>query len=135
MEVEHYIDPEAMRIMRAYPEVYGPGPWPVQKTQLGWGFCCDKGWYPLIERLSADIASIVREVQLPQFCAKQLKEKFGGLRFYVAGSNARILAKIAEAENEAATTCEGCGASSAGIRTINAWLTTRCDACAEQFRN
>lgn len=54
-EDEHYIDAEAIRIMRIWREVCGPGPWPVSKILLGWGFACGQGWYPLLERLRADL--------------------------------------------------------------------------------
>ena len=43
----------------------------------------------------------------------QIKEKFGGLRFYYAGgtgNDARIDELIAQAERVAAQTCELCGA-------------------------
>lgn len=45
----------------------------------GWGrwISCDAGWYPIICRLDREIASIIPEYQI-----NQVKEKFGGLRFY-----------------------------------------------------
>ena len=58
----------------------------------------------------------------------EVKEKFGGLRFYVKGGNERALARIDEAAQEAERICEGCGAPSS-IRSLDGWLTTVCDDC------
>ena len=132
-EDEHHIDAEALRIMRAWPEIYGPGPWPVSRTLLGWGFGCGRGWYPLLERLSADLAVLIREDGLTGFRVQQVKEKFGGLRFYTYGGNARSDARITLAEDEAATTCEACGAQPARLRDQDVWLATQCDRCAGEF--
>ncbi|MDB6180019.1 hypothetical protein PAF19_01435 [Paracoccus fistulariae] len=77
------IAPEALRIMRAWPAVYGPGPW--TGSLLEYGFLCGPGWYPLIERLSADLSAIIREDGLNEFQVAQVKEKLGGLRFYIRG--------------------------------------------------
>lgn len=117
----------ALRRM-GYPGVYGAGPWTIRNSLLGDGFLCGPGWYPLIERLSADLAEIVRQEGLRRFRAVQVKEKFGGLRFYTTGGNERTLARIAEAAQEAEHTCEGCGAPG-HIRSIDGWLTTICDDC------
>ncbi len=128
MAEEDLIAAEALRIMRAYPSVYGVGPWTIQNSLLADGFLCGPGWYPIIERLSADLAEIVRHDGLKRFRVVQVKEKFGGLRVYVKGSNERALNRIAEAERESELTCEGCGAPSR-IRSVDGWLTTVCDDC------
>lgn len=128
MSEDDLIAPGARRIMRAYPSVYGTGPRTIRNSLLGDGFLCGPGWYPLIERLSADLAEIVREDGLKRFRVVQVKEKFGGLRFYVKGGNERALDRIAEAVQEAERTCEGCGAPSS-IRSIDGWLTKVCDDC------
>ncbi len=129
-EDEHHIDAEALRIMQAWPEVYGPGPWPVSGTLLGWGFGCDRGWCPLLERLSADLAAITREDGLTGFRVQQVKERFGELRFYCSDGNDRSDARITLAEHEAATTCEACGLRPARLRDQAGWLATQCDRCA-----
>lgn len=92
------------------------------------GFLCGPGWYSLIERLSTDLAAIIRQDGLRRFRVVQVKEKFGELRFYVKGSNERSLTRIAEAMREAESTCEACGAPSC-IRTVGGWLSTLCDGC------
>jgi len=58
---EHYITPEAMRILTRYPGDFGPGPWPLEMSQLGWGLTCGDAWYPILDRLFADIDRIREE--------------------------------------------------------------------------
>lgn len=130
-EDKDHITPEALRIMRRFPELFGPGPWTTRKTSLGWGFSCGEGWYPIIERLCTDLAEIVRQDRLTTFRVSQVKEKLGSLRFYVRGGNDRTRARILEAEHEAATTCERCGRRPAQTHDIDGLLMTCCVACRE----
>jgi hypothetical protein len=56
----------------------------------------------------------------------QVKEKFGGLRFYY--SDVVEHEAIGEIEEKSFTICESCGES--GVpRTIRHWVVTMCDAC------
>lgn len=61
-------------------------------------------------------------------CAVQVKEKFGGLRFYMSACNDDVEKAIREAEGEAAITCEICGAS--GKLRKPGWMSTWCDKCS-----
>ncbi|MFH5774396.1 hypothetical protein ACHFJ0_09080 [Paracoccus sp. NGMCC 1.201697] len=133
MTDDDYLDPEVLRIMRAWPAVYGPGPWSDGNSMLRDGFLCGPGWYPLIARLSADLAVIIGQDGLTRFRVVQVKEKFASLRFYVKGGNERILTRIAEAMREAETTCERCSAS-ACIRPVDGWLSALCDRCHADLR-
>jgi len=52
--------------------------------KLIWGFQCYDGWRELIENLTAEIARIVGgPAGAPEMRIVQIKEKFGGLRYYV----------------------------------------------------
>ena len=55
----------------------------------------------------------------------QIKQKFGGLRFYVTGDDQYINGLIAMAEEWAGNTCEICGAR--GRLRSGKWLRTLCD--------
>ena len=103
---------------------------PVQaRFAAGWGASvdCGEGWWPIIAQLDRDIAAIE-----PDYEVDQIKEKFGGLRFYYpggTGNDARIDELIAQAERPAAQTCELCGAP--GRARATGWIRTVCDEHAE----
>ena len=61
--------------------------------------------------------------------AVQVKEKFGGLRFYVRAATDKHYNFISFAESMSYRTCEVCGAP--GKRYTNGWHTTLCDIHAE----
>lgn len=61
--------------------------------------------------------------------ASQVKEKFGGLRFYVNSATDNQYALISFAESMSYRTCETCGAP--GKTYTDGWHTTLCDIHAE----
>lgn len=84
------------------------------------GIECGKGWKSLYEPL-------IDLCQQEGVAITQIKEKFGTLRFYVAGAPAHIHDAIDAAERKSAETCEECGAP--GKRRQGGWIVTCCDAC------
>lgn len=84
------------------------------------GVECDPGWDQLIFHLceKLDFARFSGVVM-------QIKEKFGGLRFYVNGATPSDYELIREVENESYKTCEICGAP--GEPTDLGWMKTVCD--------
>ena len=56
----------------------------------------------------------------------QIKEKFGGLRFYVDGTT-ELLDFIDEMEAKSLTICEKCGKP--GKPREGGWILTLCDEC------
>jgi hypothetical protein len=56
---------------------------------------------------------------------EQIKEKFGGLRFYYQGGDATISGMVSMAESWANHTCETCG--NKGERRSGGWVRTLCD--------
>lgn len=74
-----------------------------------------------------------REVpeQVPQVVATQVKEKFGGLRFYYNGGDDKIEAFVTFAEMLSQRTCDVCGAP--GKPHGGGWITTRCDNHADNL--
>lgn len=76
-----------------------------------WGqrLSIDAGWYPIVVRLDTQLAALD-----PVYELHQVKEKFGGLRYYtethLQGSEyEQFRALVAVAEAEAGRTCERCG--------------------------
>jgi hypothetical protein len=59
--------------------------------------------------------------------ASQIKEKFGGLRFYMTHATDKMYDLINEAERKSYTTCEVCGAP--GEERGGGWIRTLCDEC------
>lgn len=79
--------------------------------------CVGEGWAPLIRRLYA--------AKPEDITVLQVKEKFGGLRFYVSPWDAGYGRLISEAESESFTLCETCGAQ--GLDQSRYWALTLCD--------
>ncbi len=107
------------------PEILRPV---LARFAAGWGASvdCGEGWWPIIAQLDQDIAAIESAYEV-----HQIKEKFGGLRFYYGaggtGNDARIDELIAQAERGAAQTCELCGAR--GRARGTGWIRTVRRAC------
>ena len=89
-------------------------------------FEVDNGWLPLIKELIEDLIKLGWDKQVTQ-----VKEKFGGLRFYINGGSDEIYNKITEAEKLSHETCELCG-KKGELRTKIRWFTTLCDEHYEQ---
>ena len=113
------------------------------------GFCVDAGWWLIIENLCSQIDSYTkwrnntREALLKdnphnhkipekvqQVVVQQIKEKFGGLRFYYQGGDDHIQGMVRMAEIWAGTVCEECGES--GKSRSGGWIKTLCDKHHEQ---
>ena len=84
------------------------------------------GWYPLIKNLIDELITLGWDKQVTQ-----VKEKFGGLRFYINGGSDEIYNKITEAEKLSHETCELCG-EKGELRTKIRWFTTLCEEHYEQ---
>lgn len=108
------------------------------------GICIDKGWWKILECLCDQIqahtewSNNIREARLkdnpynstipdavPQVVVAQIKEKFGGLRFYYEGGDTYIRGLVSMAEAWAANACETCGAP--GKSRSGGWIKTLCD--------
>ena len=101
---------------------------------IKFGFSCDDGWMPLLEKLFDDIALLDTEKAIRIF---QVKEKFGGLRFYIEFAipvtkeySDSIHHLVTKAEDASYNTCEKCGTSPA-TQTTKGWITTLCSKCME----
>lgn len=89
------------------------------------GIDCDAGWYPILVQLDKDIAALH-----PDYEVYQVKEKFGGLRYYIGGTPQEVTVEvhklISEAESLSLVTCELCGEP--GTLRDQRWVRTLCDA-------
>lgn len=106
------------------------------------GFCTDRppikdanffdineGWYPLVKELIDDLINLGWDKQT---C--QVKEKFGGLRFYINAGSDEIYKRITKAENDSYQTCEITG-KPGKLRNDIGWYLTLCDEEYEKRKN
>lgn len=108
------------------------------------GFAVGPGWWSILQNLCEQIDAytkwrnntrkallndnphnhkIPNEVQ--QVIVEQIKEKFGGLRFYYRGGDDHISGMVRIAESWAACTCEECGMP--GKSRQGGWIRTLCN--------
>ena len=97
----------------------------------GFGIECGKGWYNLLDVLCTKIEKeLDKNKKLKkEFRVSQIKEKFGGLRFYIGCSTDVIDKLIDEAEERSYTVCENCGESAVTL-SIRGWISTLCKNCS-----
>lgn len=92
-------------------------------------FEVDNGWLKLIKELIEDLIKLGWDKQVTQ-----VKEKFGGLRFYINEGSDEIFNRITEAENKSYEICEVTGESGT-LRTDIGWYRTLCDVEYEKIKN
>jgi len=96
----------------------------LQRNLMKFGFMCGDGWFKIIYNLSKKLSNL----NLPDdFEVFEVKEKFGGLRYYVNDGNEEVYKLISEAEEKSYTTCEVCG--KIGKIRNSGWVKTLCDEC------
>ena len=115
------------KLIDKYPTLFqnvGKSP---QETCMSWGMECGDGWYNLIDKLCSDLLDLN-----PTVVADQVKEKFGGLRFYahftadeIKRKNEEVWGLIDKAEAKSYIICEVCGAEGQ-LSTTGNWLKTLC---------
>ena len=126
------------KLCEKYPKIFKNRNGSMQETCMCWGFSHDDGWYDIIDSLCASIQNHInnkryqfREMSQEDFdeehqvVAAQVKEKFGGLRFYVDGGDDWVYGAISMAESMSYRTCEVCGAP--GKTRGTGWIRTTCD--------
>lgn len=108
------------------------------------GFAVGDGWLTIIESLCSCIhnytswrnktrLSLLNDNPyhhpIPEYVTpvtvRQIKEKFGGLRFYYDGGDEKIDGMVEMAELWASSTCEECG--SPATKQTSGWIKTVCD--------
>ena len=101
----------------------------LQKVRCGVSF--GRGWEPLIRKLCEDISEILKGYPEFDFRVEQIKEKFGGLRFYPGALGQDLFDPITDlisaAEQESYKVCEDCGAP--GEIREGGWIRVLCEKC------
>ena len=147
------------KLFSKYPKIFGDRTKPMTETCMCWGIETGCGWYDIIDTLCQaitntystsleidevdakhlgvepykfkDEVSYIYSVNCPQVVAQQVKEKFGGLRFYVATGNADVYELIRVAGEESFKICEECGTRE-NVNTEGKWLKTLCPKCRKK---
>jgi len=100
---------------------------PITESLMAFGFECGDGWFVLIKKLCEKLQAL----NLTDFEVIQVKEKFGGLRFYVDSVEAekadKVYRLINKAEQKSFKICERCGKR--GTLNTEGWMKTRCHSC------
>lgn len=125
---------------------------------MPYGFSCGDGWFQLIYDLSGELEPIIHSMSYKQRLknlfieiynyitkffgikllelddsfprAVQVKEKFGGLRFYIEPHNKELTKIIHRYEELSFHTCMACG-KAGSLRKNRGWWTTSCDECCK----
>jgi hypothetical protein len=127
-----------------YPKIFRNRRGDPKQTLMCFGFEHDDGWFDIIDTLCHTIQHHLdwkrgsdKFKGMPdeewdechQTVAVQVKEKWGGLRFYVSNSDDYIDGAISLAESLSLRTCEQCGAP--GRPRGGGWVRTLCDGHAK----
>ena len=125
------------KLCEKYPQIFANRHADMRTTAMCLGFDCGDGWYTIIDVLCMHLQARrdgylawpegAREIYQP--VAAQVKEKYGGLRFYYDGGDDFSDGVVAMAEAMSYRTCEKCG--NPGVLREGGWLKTLCDEHAE----
>ena len=99
------------------------------------GIECGDGWYDLLDELLTELEKLIDE-KYPHFkvdskdsfklTVDQIKEKYGGLRFYISYGNDEILDLIDKFEEKSYKICEICG-KEGELKVTRGWYSTLCE--------
>lgn len=95
----------------------------MRNNYTKWRTAVGPGWRPLMDKLVADLEALGWDGTI-----LQVKEKFGGLRFYIGAANDKIFDRISQAEVDSYKICEECGQP--GVLRGGGWLRTLCEGHA-----
>ena len=126
---------ELEELIKKYPKMFPEGFW----------FECGDGWYNILSSLLYRINTHEKNVrqnngyrvrygrdpiEYESVKIVQIKEKFGGLRFYYDGGDHYVHGAVALAEDLSYKICERCG--NPGKPNKAGWIRTLCDKCEEE---
>lgn len=125
------------KIYSAYPEMFESRSRERQPGEpllpIDFGIECGDGWFWLVDNLCKCIYSYLKQNKLPMITVDQVKEKFGGLRFYYSGGDDLVFGMTWLAEHLSYGICEFCGTTE-NIGQTSGWITTMCEKCATERR-
>ena len=108
------------KLWKKYPNLYSGKDKSIRESLIPFGFEHGDGWYDIIDELSAKLEKL-------GCVADQVKEKFGGLRFYYHPWTDESRRAVEKAEKKSWETCEECG--NPGEVRGGSWIKVLCDEC------
>ncbi len=118
------------QLLSKYPEIFGEN----------FHFECNDGWFDIINTLCREIKhhqdkknknSTDEDGEENNVKASQVKEKFGGLRFYTYGGDDIVYGLVSFAESLSYKVCENCG--NKGNLYQDGWWKTSCEPCQQSW--
>lgn len=107
------------QLIKQYPDLFQ-----TDKMRIS----CGLGWFELISVLLSKIDSQAKYEKV-DIRVLQIKEKFGGLRFYIDNHKSEYVnGLISMSEAMSYYICENCGDKGKPIR--GGWIKTRCNKCS-----
>jgi hypothetical protein len=121
------------KLYARFPELYRQHTLSMQETCMCWGFDVDDGWFDILWMLSLALEDESKQTGA-KIEAVQVKEKFGGLRFYTGPCTERGYKLINIAEIACDRTCEVCGKYGRTThRGEGGWMKTVCKEHAAEL--
>jgi len=131
--------------VKTYPKIFRDMYGNPRTTCMAFGISCNDGWFFFLDTLCGKIQRYIdRRLELiakgyaledekepiPQVVASQIKEKFGGLRFYFEGGDKTISNWVDFAESLSYDICENCGKHNEQVGcNEKGWIQTLCCDC------
>jgi len=137
-------------LCKKYPKIFVDRNKSEMESCMHWGLAVGNGWFSLLDNVCSNIQRHIdnppwvenkktgkfeepKEPVCSQVIALQVKEKFGGLRFYTSGGDEYTRALIDDAEALSYSICEQCGRMDDDVgRNRKGWIQT---TCREHARN
>lgn len=117
------------KLFKKYPKIFAQKDLGPKQTAMCWGIECGDGWFWLLDNLCESLQSFIDNNGSEQIVCRQIKEKFGELRFYSNGQNKILFGYISFAGRLSQSICETCGTTENVIQTEGGWVQTICQKC------
>jgi hypothetical protein len=130
-----------MKLVSEFPSFFRDYHGNPTQTCMAWGCDIGDGWYTLLHDLCVKLKPLDTWDFGPykghelgasewKFYFTQIKEKWGQLRIYSAGTTKEMYDLIEQAEKESYKTCEQCGSKeNVTIAARPTWILTLCKKC------
>lgn len=108
-----------------YPKIFDVS----NQSRISWEF--PKGWFDLVDQLCQEIQSYCDEhPEYEQVKCDQIKEKFGGLRFYINSGTDEVYEIIGKYAKKSTKLCNECSCTDCEIVRTKGWILYLCKPCA-----